>query len=72
MKTNTALRGWKLLNLKRRAHKESESSIELVAHTQMLIQQKQLDGRNHHKPLKIFLLLLSFWVGIPYRIKKGS
>jgi hypothetical protein len=31
----------------------SESSIELAAHIQILKQQKQLNGRNHHIPLNI-------------------
>jgi hypothetical protein len=53
MKTNKAMKGWELLNLKRRADKYSENSIELVAHTQTFTQQKQLNGRNHHIALNI-------------------
>jgi hypothetical protein len=46
------MKGWEVLNLMRRTSKYSESSIELVAHTQTLKQQK-LHGRNQHIPLNI-------------------
>jgi hypothetical protein len=42
--------GWEILNLKRRIDKLSESSTELAAHTQILNNKKQLNGRNHHIP----------------------
>jgi hypothetical protein len=48
MKTNKTMRRWEVSNHRRRKHKESESSIDLAAHTQILKQQKQLNGRNHH------------------------
>jgi hypothetical protein len=41
------------INIKRRADKKSESSIELVAHTGTLTQQKQLNGSNYHISLNI-------------------
>jgi hypothetical protein len=53
MKTNITMKEWKILNLKRRTDTYSESSIELAAHTQILKQQKQLNGRNHHILLNI-------------------
>jgi hypothetical protein len=40
--------GWEVLNLMRRTDKHSQSSIELAAHTEILKQQKQLNGRNYH------------------------
>jgi hypothetical protein len=45
-------RGWKASNHRRRKDKESESSIDLTAHNQIL-KQKQLNGRNHHMPINI-------------------
>jgi hypothetical protein len=48
MKANKTLRGQAVLNHRRRKDKESVSSIDLDAHTQILKQQKQLNGRNHH------------------------
>jgi hypothetical protein len=51
-KTNITMKGWKVLNLLR-TDKYSESSTELAAHTQILKQQKQLNGRNHHIPINI-------------------
>jgi hypothetical protein len=51
MKTNITMKGQKVLNLIRRKDKHSESSIESAAYTQVLKQQKQLNGRNHHIPL---------------------
>jgi hypothetical protein len=53
LKTNIAIKGKELLNPKRRADQQVERNIELVAHTQTLAQQKQLNGRNHHMPLNI-------------------
>jgi hypothetical protein len=46
------MKGWELLNLKRRADKQLESSTELIVHTQTQ-QQKQLNEWNHHIPLNI-------------------
>jgi hypothetical protein len=40
-------------NHRRRKDKESESSIDSAAHHQTLEQQKQLNDRNHHKPINI-------------------
>jgi hypothetical protein len=40
-------------NHRRRKDKESESNIDLAAHDQILKQQKQLNGRNHHIPINI-------------------
>jgi hypothetical protein len=53
MKTNITTKGLEAFNLMRRIDKYSESSIELDAHTQILKQQKQLNGRNHHIPPNI-------------------
>jgi flagellar biosynthesis/type III secretory pathway chaperone len=36
-----------------RTSKYSESSIELAAHTKILKQQNQVNGRKHHIPLNI-------------------
>jgi hypothetical protein len=47
------MKGWEILHLAKRTDKYSESSIESAAHTQILKQQKQLNGRNHHSPLII-------------------
>jgi hypothetical protein len=44
MKTHIVMKVWELSNLKRRADKKSETSIELIAHTQTLTQQEQLNG----------------------------
>jgi hypothetical protein len=46
MKMNKTMKGQEALNC-RRKDKQSESSNELAAHTQILKQQKQLTGRNH-------------------------
>jgi hypothetical protein len=48
MKANKTMRGWEVSNHKRRKDKESESSTDLAAHTQILKQQRQVNGRNHH------------------------
>jgi hypothetical protein len=45
------MKGQEALKLIRRTDKHSESSTELSAHTQILKQQKQPNGRNHHIPL---------------------
>jgi hypothetical protein len=39
MKTNKIMKGWKVLNLRRRTDNYSECSIESAAHTQILKQQ---------------------------------
>jgi hypothetical protein len=39
-----------LILIRRKDNYLRESRIELAAHTQILEQQKQLNGRNHHKP----------------------
>jgi hypothetical protein len=48
MKMNIITKGQEILNLKRRTDKYSEKSLDSVSHTQLLKQQKQLNGRNHH------------------------
>jgi hypothetical protein len=53
VKTNITMKGQEVLSLIRRTNKYSESSTELVAHTQILKQQKQLNGRNYHIPLNV-------------------
>jgi hypothetical protein len=40
-------------NIKPQEKNRQVISIELAAHTQILKQQKQLNVRNHHKPLNI-------------------
>jgi hypothetical protein len=47
-KANKITRGQAVSNHKRRKDKETESSIDSVAHNQILKQQKELNGRNHH------------------------
>jgi hypothetical protein len=53
MKANKTMRGLAVSNLRRRNDKESESSIDSGAHNQILKQQKQVNGRNHHVPLDV-------------------
>jgi hypothetical protein len=53
MKANKTTREEEVLNCRRRKDTESESSIDLTVHSQILKQQKQLNGRNHHKPINI-------------------
>jgi hypothetical protein len=53
MKANKTMRGREASNHRRRKDKESESTIDLTAHRQILKQQKQLNGRNHHIPINI-------------------
>jgi hypothetical protein len=48
MKMNIITKGQEILNLKRRTDKYLEKSIDSASHTQILKQQKQLNGRNHH------------------------
>jgi hypothetical protein len=50
MKTNKIMKGWEVLNLKRRIDKYSEYSTELAAHIQIL---KQLNVRKNHIPVNI-------------------
>jgi hypothetical protein len=47
MKTNITTKGWEVQNLMRRIGNGSDSSIDLASHTQILKQQKQLNGKNH-------------------------
>jgi hypothetical protein len=47
MKGNKTTRVQEVSN-HRRKEKESESSIDSTAHNQILKQQKQLNGKNHH------------------------
>jgi predicted translin family RNA/ssDNA-binding protein len=53
MKTNRTTKGEEVLKLMRKIDKYSKSSIELVAYTQILKQQKQLNGKNHHISINI-------------------
>jgi hypothetical protein len=53
MKGNQTTRGQEVSNHRRRKDKESESNIDSAAHNQTLIQQKQLNVRNHHIPINI-------------------
>jgi hypothetical protein len=52
MKANKTMRGQVAPN-HRRKDKESESSIDLAAHDQLLKQQKQLNGRYCHTSVNI-------------------
>jgi hypothetical protein len=51
-KTSITMKEQEILHLKR-TDKFSESGIGLALHTQMLKQQKQLNGRNLHIPINI-------------------
>jgi hypothetical protein len=53
MKANKTTRGQAVTNHRRRKDKEPESSVDSIAHNQILKQQKQLNGRNHHIPINI-------------------
>jgi hypothetical protein len=55
MKANKTMRRREVSNHQRRKDKESESSIDSATHNQILKQQKQLNGRNHHIPINITL-----------------
>jgi hypothetical protein len=48
MKANKTKKGQEVLDCRTRKHMTSESSIDLAAHTEILKQQKQLNGRPHH------------------------
>jgi pyruvate/oxaloacetate carboxyltransferase len=48
MKTNIITKVQEVLNNMRRTDKHPGSRTELAAHTQILNQQTQLNGRNHH------------------------
>jgi hypothetical protein len=52
-KANKTTRGQEVSNHRRRKDKESESSTDSTAHNQILKQQKQPNGRNHHIPINI-------------------
>jgi hypothetical protein len=52
MKANKTTSGQKVSN-HRRKDKKLESSIDLVAHNQILKKQKQLNGRSHYIPMNI-------------------
>jgi hypothetical protein len=53
MKTSKTLSGWEASNHRRRKNNESDSSIDSSVHNQILKQQKQLNGKNHHTPVNI-------------------
>jgi hypothetical protein len=48
MKANKTMKGQAVPNHRRRKDKKEESKIDSAAHNQTLIQQKQLNDRNHH------------------------
>jgi sulfur relay (sulfurtransferase) DsrC/TusE family protein len=50
MEINITMKRWEILNLIR-TDKYLENNIESAAHTVILKQQNQLNGRNHHIPL---------------------
>jgi hypothetical protein len=52
-KKQKTTRGWEVLNHRRRKDKQLERSMDLTANNQILKQQKQLNGRNHHIPINI-------------------
>jgi hypothetical protein len=60
------MKGWELLNLKRRGEKKSESSIEFVAytHTQTLY-KKGPNWRNDHILLSIYTEC--YWTQLPHQ-----
>jgi hypothetical protein len=47
------MKGQEVLSFMRRTDKNSQSSIESAVHTQILKQQKQLNGRNHQIHLNV-------------------
>jgi hypothetical protein len=51
MKANKTMRGQAVPNHMRRKDKKEESNIDSAAHNQTLKQQKQLNNKNHHKPI---------------------
>jgi hypothetical protein len=53
MKASKTMKRTEVSNLRRRKDKKSESIIDSAAHTQILKQQKQLNGRNHYIPINI-------------------
>jgi hypothetical protein len=52
MEGNKTTGGWAVSNHRRRKDKQSESSIDSVAHNQIL-KTKQLNGKNYHIPINI-------------------
>jgi hypothetical protein len=48
MKANKNMRGQAVPNYRRRKDQELENSIDSATHNQILKQQKELNGRNHH------------------------
>jgi hypothetical protein len=48
MKVNKTMTGWEVSNHNRKKDKESQTSIDLAAHNQILKQQKQLNVRNQY------------------------
>jgi hypothetical protein len=51
MKAKKTMKGKAVPNHRRRKDKEVESNIDSGVHNQILKQQKQLNGRNHHIPI---------------------
>jgi hypothetical protein len=52
MKANKIMREGEVPNNRRRKDKLSDSSIDSAAYNQILKQQEQINGRNHHIPIK--------------------
>jgi hypothetical protein len=53
MNANKTMREQAVSNHRRRKDNKSENMIDSAAHNQILKQQKQLNGRNHHIPINI-------------------
>jgi hypothetical protein len=51
MKANKTMKGQAVPNNRRRKGKKVESNIDSPTHNQTLKQQRQLNDRNHHKPI---------------------
>jgi hypothetical protein len=51
MKTYKTMKGQAVPNYRRRKGKKVECNIDSAAHNQTLKQQRQLNDRNHHKPI---------------------
>jgi hypothetical protein len=49
------MRRWAVSSHRRRKDKESENNIDSAIHNQIIKQQKQLNGKNHHIPIFITL-----------------
>jgi hypothetical protein len=65
IETNRTMRGQEVLNHRRRKDKQLQSSIDYTAHKQILKQQKQLNGRNHH--ILINISTTYKWTQLPHQ-----